>query len=90
MFSWPWHQLEVGGQLHAPAALLLGKKQLPPPIPIGEEAGWTPEPVWTISNSYNPWPHRDSNSDLSAIQPIASRYTGYATTAHKLEGGVGG
>jgi hypothetical protein len=35
----------VSGQHHAPAALS------PPgtgtPVPIGREAGWAPEPVWT-------------------------------------------
>jgi hypothetical protein len=30
----------VSGQRHAPAAFL-------PPVPIGQEAGWAPEPVWT-------------------------------------------
>jgi hypothetical protein len=30
----------VSGQHHAPAALL-------PPVPIVQEAGWAPEPVWT-------------------------------------------
>jgi hypothetical protein len=30
----------VSGQRHAPAALL-------PPVPIVQEAGWAPEPVWT-------------------------------------------
>jgi hypothetical protein len=35
----------VSGQHHAPAALYpLGKG---PPVPIVQEAGWTPEPVWT-------------------------------------------
>jgi hypothetical protein len=34
----------VSGQRHAPAALYPGKG---PPIPIEEEAGWAPEPVWT-------------------------------------------
>jgi hypothetical protein len=33
-------QLEVSNELHAPAALLL--------VPIGQEAGRAPEPVWTI------------------------------------------
>jgi hypothetical protein len=36
--------MEASGQLHAPAALPLGKE---PPLAIGQEAGWTPEPVWT-------------------------------------------
>jgi hypothetical protein len=38
------HYLEVNGQLHASTTLPLGKE---PPVPIGWEAGWTPEPVWT-------------------------------------------
>jgi hypothetical protein len=33
------------GQLHAPAALSPGKK---PPVPVEEEAGRTPEPVWQL------------------------------------------
>jgi hypothetical protein len=35
----------VSGQRHAPAALLPPGKG--PPVPIGQEAGWAPEPVWT-------------------------------------------
>jgi hypothetical protein len=35
----------VSGQRHAPAALLPPGKG--PPIPIVQEAGWAPEPVWT-------------------------------------------
>jgi hypothetical protein len=35
----------VSGQLHAPAAFAPGKE---PPVPIGYEAGWAPEPVWTL------------------------------------------
>jgi hypothetical protein len=37
----------VSGQLHALAALPPGKE---PPVPIGYEVGWTPEPVWTAWN----------------------------------------
>jgi hypothetical protein len=37
--------MEVSGQTLAPAALPQ-KKQ--PPVPIVEEAGWAPEPVWTL------------------------------------------
>jgi hypothetical protein len=37
--------MRVGDQRHAPAALLpLGKG---PPVPIGQDAEWAPEPVWT-------------------------------------------
>jgi hypothetical protein len=37
--------MDVNGQLHAPAALLPGKKAQ---IPIAEEVGWVPVPVWTL------------------------------------------
>jgi hypothetical protein len=37
-------EMEVSGQLHAPAVLTPGKEH---PVPIGEEAEWAPEPVWT-------------------------------------------
>jgi hypothetical protein len=39
--------MEASGQLHAPAALPLGKDP-PPPVPIGYEAGWDPELVWRL------------------------------------------
>jgi len=34
----------VSGQFHAPATLSPGKEHL---VPIGKEAGWTPEPLCT-------------------------------------------
>jgi hypothetical protein len=34
----------VSGQRHAPNALCPRERT---PIPTGQEAGWTPEPVWT-------------------------------------------
>jgi hypothetical protein len=37
--------LDVDSQLDAPAALIQGKAPL---VPIGEKAGWAPEPVWTL------------------------------------------
>jgi hypothetical protein len=43
--------MEVIGQLHAPAALPPGKK---PPVPVGLEAGWAPEPVWTVQAMCSP------------------------------------
>jgi hypothetical protein len=42
---------------------------------------WTSEPVWTIWRRENSWPDRDSNSDPSVVQPVASRYTDYAIPA---------
>jgi len=49
----------VGGQPHAPAAYTTGKD----PVPIVQEAGWAPGPVWTSGKSR---PHRDSMSDRPA------------------------
>jgi hypothetical protein len=43
--SRPRHWMGVSGQRHAPAALLPPGKG--PPVPIVQEAGWTPDPVWT-------------------------------------------
>ena len=45
--------MRVGGQPHAPAASTPGKD----PVPILQEAGWAPGPIWTGGRSR---PHRDS------------------------------
>jgi hypothetical protein len=52
----------VGGQTHTPAASTPGKD----PVPIVQEAGWTPGPVWTGGKSR---PHRDS-----IPEPAVCRY----------------
>jgi hypothetical protein len=41
----------VNGQRHAPAVHYPGKG---PPVPIVQEAGWAPEPVWTQRLEENP------------------------------------
>jgi hypothetical protein len=64
--------MEVSGQLHVPAILLKGKQ---PPVHVGKEAGWIPEPVSTKWINENSYPYRDSNFDPSVVQPVASRYT---------------
>jgi hypothetical protein len=43
--SRPRHYMGVSGQHHAPVALLPPGKGAP--VPIVQEAGWAPEPVWT-------------------------------------------
>ena len=43
----------VSGQQHAPAYFTPGKDQ----VPIAQEAGWAPGPVWTGGKSR---PQRDS------------------------------
>jgi hypothetical protein len=67
----------VSGQLHAPAALPPGKspryplyRRLFPPVPFGEEVGWTPELVWTTWRRKNSSSYRDSNSESSVAQPV--------------------
>jgi hypothetical protein len=45
------------------------------PVPIGQETGWAPEPVWTTWRREKSRPYRDPNSDSSAVQPVVSRYT---------------
>jgi len=56
-----------GGQSHAPAASTPGKD----PVPILEEAGWAPGPVWT-GGKVSPPPGFDPG-------PVVSRYTDWAT-----------
>jgi hypothetical protein len=45
------------------------------------EVEWTPEPVWTVWRREIFLPYRDSNSDPSVVQSVASRYTDYDTLA---------
>jgi hypothetical protein len=40
--------MELNGQFHSPAALLLRKE---PPVPVGQVAGWSSELVFTLWNS---------------------------------------
>jgi hypothetical protein len=50
-----------------------------PPVPIGQEAGWDPEPVWTqrleeISSA-------SVGDRTPVVQSVVSRYTDWATPA---------
>jgi hypothetical protein len=51
------------GQLHTPAASALVKQRL---VPIGYEAGWAPEPVWTLWRREKSYLCRDTNPDRPA------------------------
>jgi hypothetical protein len=51
--------LWLSGRIHAPAALSPVKE---PPVHIGQEAGWAPEPIWTL------W-RRKKFSTLPVIEP---------------------
>jgi hypothetical protein len=60
----------VGGQRHAPAAFTTGKD----PVPIVQEAGWAPGPVWIgAENLASP------GCDPRTVRLVGSRYTDYAT-----------
>jgi hypothetical protein len=43
-------------------------------VPIVQEAGWAPGPVWTVAENLAPTGIQSRN-----VQPVASRYTDYAT-----------
>jgi hypothetical protein len=53
----------------------------PPPVRIGQEAGWAAEPVWTTWRKENSWPYRDSISDPTFVQLVLSRYIDCAIAA---------
>jgi hypothetical protein len=60
------------GQHHAPTTFTLGKD----PVPIVQEAGWAPEPVWIGAEYLAP-----TGFDPRTFQPVASRYTDCAILA---------
>jgi len=60
----------LGGQRHAPAALPRGLTRFP---------GYSLRPVWTDENLASP-----PGFDPRTVQPVASCYTVYAVSAHKL------
>jgi len=62
-FSTTFDTRSGGGQLQAPAASTPGKD----PVPIVQEAGWAPGPVWKGGKSR---PHRDSIPDLPACSQL--------------------
>jgi hypothetical protein len=64
----------MSGQRHAPAALLPPGRG--PPVPILQEAGWAPEPVWTKRLEEKSFRLcRGSNLDRPAVQSVARHYT---------------
>ena len=69
----PFHEdgtiKEVRVKCHAPAALYPGKD----PVPIVQEAGWTPGPIWTGAENLTP-----PRFDPRTVQPVASHYNDWA------------
>ena len=60
----------LGGQRHAPAAFTPGKD----PVPIVQEAGWAPGPVWIGAENFVA-----PGFDPRIVQPVGSRYIEYDT-----------
>ena len=60
------------GQHYVPAAFTPGKD----PVPIVQEAGWAPEPVWIGAENLAP-----PGFDPRTVQPVASPYTDYTILA---------
>ena len=60
----------VGWSTPSPGRFTPGKD----PVPIVQEAGWAPGPVWTCAENLAP-----PGLDPATVQPVASRYTDYAT-----------
>ena len=58
----------VGGQRHAPAAL--------PPVPIVQEAGWAPGPVWTDAENFVPTGIRSPDRSARSESLYRLRYPG--------------
>jgi hypothetical protein len=49
------------------------------PVPIGQETGWAPEPVWTQRLEEKSFRlSRESNLDRLVVQPLARHYTDWA------------
>jgi hypothetical protein len=70
----------VSGQRQAPARTFLPGKGLP--VPIGQEAGWAPQPVWAQrleekSSCFS----RGSSLDRPSVQSLFRHNTDWATPA---------
>jgi hypothetical protein len=76
-YSWPRQWIEVSGQLHVPAALT--PREIVPNTRLDRRLGG-PQSRFGRRGE-NCLPYRDSNSEPSVVQPVASRYTECATPA---------
>jgi hypothetical protein len=79
--SWPRHQMEVGGRLHAPVDLPPGKSPRPPPV---IRLGAPPPPRARLEAvEMTKIPVRARNW-TPAVKQVARRHTDRAVPAHKV------
>jgi hypothetical protein len=64
----------VSGKRHAPAALYPQGKE--PPVPIVQEAGWAPEPVWTQRLEEKSSAPAGDRTSITPVKSVARHYTG--------------
>jgi hypothetical protein len=80
--SWPRH--EMGWVVSVRPRPRFTPRERTPPLPIGQEAGWAPEPVWTQRlEEKSSCLCRRSNLDRPVVQSVARHYTDWATPAPK-------
>jgi hypothetical protein len=73
----------VSGQRYVPAALYPRGNE--PPVPIGQQSGWGPEPVWTRRLEEKLFCLcQGSNLDRPVVQSIVKHYTDRTTPAPTL------
>jgi hypothetical protein len=64
----------------------LGQDEVPP-VPVVQEAGWAPQPVWTQRLEKNSsCLCRGSDLDRPVVQSVVIYYTDWATRANNLHG----
>jgi hypothetical protein len=66
----------VGGQRHTPAAFIPGKD----PVPIVQEVGWAPGPVWIGAENLSPTGIRSPDLPARIESLYRLRYTAHAYT----------
>jgi hypothetical protein len=72
--------MEMDDKFHIPASLPLCPSGESPSAPIGQNAGWVPEPVWTMREKENPFV---SAGKRTPICQLYSPYTDWGIVAQE-------
>jgi hypothetical protein len=78
LILWLRHELDVSGELHAPAAWPQGNS---PWYPLDRRLGGPQSRSGRRAEEEDSQPHRESNPRTPIVQPVAQRYTDWAITA---------